>query len=242
MTTVVVLSGAGISAESGLNTFRGDGGLWEGLRIEDVATPEAWARDPGRVLDFYNQRRRQVRAAEPNAAHRALVDLEQAYEVHVITQNVDDLHERAGSSRVLHLHGEIMIARSTRNPRIARHLGTADIHLGDTCPLGSQLRPHVVWFGEEVPALPEAARIVSLADIFVCVGTSLQVYPANSLIFATRPQARRIVIDPDMPDLVPQDACECIAQPASTGVPQLVARLLEEARGERAAPVTRRSP
>lgn len=196
---------------------------------------------PGAVLHVVRhvlRRRRQVRAAEPNAAHRALLELEQAYEVHVITQNVDDLHERAGSTNVLHLHGEIMIARSTRNPRIARHLGTADIHLGDTCPLGSQLRPHVVWFGEEVPALPEAARLVSQADIFLCVGTSLQVYPANSLVFATRRTARRIVIDPEVPDLLPHDVCECIAEPASTGVPAVVARLLEQAGGE---PVTRRS-
>lgn len=226
MKTVVVLSGAGISAESGLKTFRGDGGLWEGHRVEDVATPEAWVRDPALVLEFYNQRRRQVRAAQPNAAHKALVELEQAYDVHVVTQNVDDLHERAGSSKVLHLHGEILLARSTRDPNYTKHLGDADIQLGDTCPLGSQLRPHVVWFGEDVPALEDAAKIVSRADVFLCVGTSLQVYPANSLIFATPRRARRIVINPEVPDLVPQDVCECIAKPASEGVPELVASLL----------------
>ena len=226
MTTIVVLSGAGISAESGLKTFRGDGGLWEGHRVEDVATPEAWARDPALVLEFYNQRRRQVRAAQPNAAHKALVALEQAYDVHVVTQNVDDLHERAGSSQVLHLHGEILLARSTKDPHVTRHLGDADIALGDTCPLGSQLRPHVVWFGEDVPALEAAARIVSRADIFLCVGTSLQVYPANSLIFATPRRAQRIVINPDVPDLVPRDVCECIATPATEGVPALVESLL----------------
>jgi NAD-dependent deacetylase len=231
MKTVVALSGAGISAESGLKTFRGDGGLWEGHRVEDVATPEAWARDPALVLEFYNQRRRQVRAAQPNAAHRALVDLERAYEVHVVTQNVDDLHERAGSTRVLHLHGEIMLARSTRDPSYTKHLGDADIQIGDICPLGSQLRPHVVWFGEDVPALEQAARIVARADVFLCVGTSLQVYPANSLIFATPRRARRIVINPEVPDLVPRDVCECIAKPACVGVPELAERLLREAAG-----------
>ncbi len=231
MKTIVVLSGAGISAESGLKTFRGDGGLWEGHRVEDVATPEAWARDPALVLEFYNERRRQVRAAQPNAAHKALVALEQAYDVHVVTQNVDDLHERAGSSRVLHLHGEILLARSTRDSNYTKCLGDADIALGDTCPLGSQLRPHVVWFGEDVPALEDAAKIVSRADIFLCVGTSLQVYPANSLIFVTPRRARRIVVNPEVPDLVPQDVCECIAKPASEGVPELVASLLSAAAG-----------
>jgi NAD-dependent deacetylase len=229
--TIVVLSGAGISAESGLKTFRGDGGLWEGHRVEDVATPEAWARDPALVLEFYNQRRRQVRGAQPNAAHEALVDLERAYEVHVVTQNVDDLHERAGSTRVLHLHGEIMLARSTRDPSYTKHLGDADIQIGNVCPLGSQLRPHVVWFGEDVPALEQAARIVARADVFLCVGTSLQVYPANSLIFATPRRARQIVINPEVPDLVPRDVCECIAKPACVGVPELAERLLREAAG-----------
>ncbi len=231
MKTIVVLSGAGISAESGLKTFRGDGGLWEGHRVEDVATPEAWARDPALVLEFYNQRRRQVRGAQPNAAHEALVDLERAYEVHVVTQNVDDLHERAGSTRVLHLHGEIMLARSTRDPSYTKHLGDADIQIGNVCPLGSQLRPHVVWFGEDVPALEQAARIVARADVFLCVGTSLQVYPANSLIFATPRRARQIVINPEVPDLVPRDVCECIAKPACVGVPELAERLLREAAG-----------
>jgi NAD-dependent deacetylase len=223
---LVVFTGAGISAESGLQTFRGDGGLWEGHRVEDVATPEAWAKDPALVLEFYNVRRRKVRAAQPNAAHRALVDLESAYDVRIITQNVDDLHERAGSTHVLHLHGEILYARSTREPSHTGYLGDRDIALGDTCPLGSQLRPHIVWFGEQVPTLDEAARIVSQADIFLCVGTSLEVYPANSLIFATPRQARRIVVNPEVPDLVPRDVCECIAKTACEGVPELVASLL----------------
>lgn len=226
MKKVVVLTGAGISAESGLQTFRGDGGLWEGHRVEDVATPEAWAKDPGLVLEFYTQRRRKVRAAQPNAAHQALVELESGYDVRIVTQNVDDLHERAGSRRVLHLHGEILYARSTRNPDYTHHLGDTDIALGDTCPLGSQLRPHIVWFGEMVPAMDEAARIVSQADIFLCVGTSLQVYPANSLIFATPRRARRIIVNPEVPELVPEDVCECIAKTACEGVPELVTSLL----------------
>ncbi len=226
MKTIVVFTGAGISAESGLQTFRGDGGLWEGHRVEDVATPEAWARDPALVLEFYNVRRRHVRASQPNAAHSALVDLERAYDVRIVTQNVDDLHERAGSKKVLHLHGEILHSRSTRDPSLTQHLGDRDIALGDTCPLGSQLRPHIVWFGENVPALDEAARIVSQADIFLCVGTSLEVYPANSLIFAAPRRARRIVVNPKVPDLVPADICECIAKTACEGVPELVASLL----------------
>jgi NAD-dependent deacetylase len=228
MKKVVVFTGAGISAESGLKTFRGDDGLWEGHRVEDVATPEAWARNPALVLEFYNERRRQVRAAQPNAAHRALVDLERGYDVSIVTQNVDDLHERAGSTRVLHLHGEVLYARSTRNPDCVRHLGDADIALGDHCPAGSQLRPHIVWFGEMVPAMDEAAMIVSQADIFLCVGTSLQVYPANSLIFAAPRRVRRIVVNPEVPDLVPTDTCECIAETACEGVPELVASLLHE--------------
>lgn len=193
MNRVVVLTGAGISAESGLKTFRGDGGLWEGHRVEDVACPE-----------------------------------EAAYDVRIVTQNVDDLHERAGSRHVLHLHGEILYARSTKDPSYTKHLCEADIALGDTCPLGGQLRPHIVWFGDEVPALEEAARIVSQADIFLCVGTSLQVYPANSLIFATRQKARRILVNPEIPELAPKEACECIAKAASVGVPEIVETLLGE--------------
>lgn len=231
MKTAVVLTGAGISAESGLKTFRGADGLWEGHRVEDVACPEAWARDPNRVLRFYNERRRAVRAAQPNAAHRALVELERGYDVRIVTQNVDDLHERAGSRNVLHLHGEIMLARSTVNPGFVTHLDDSDIALGDRCPEGGQLRPHIVWFGEQVPAMEEAAEIVSRADIFLCVGTSLQVYPANSLIFATQRGARRVVINPDVPDLVPKDVCDCIATTACEGVPKVVETLLCEAIG-----------
>ena len=226
---VVVISGAGISAESGLKTFRGNDGLWEGHRVEEVATPSAWAADPARVLRFYNERRKQVRLARPNPAHRALAELEQGYHVDIVTQNVDDLHERAGSSRVLHLHGEIMLARSTIDAGCLVPLGDRDIALGDTCPLGGQLRPHVVWFGEEVPALAAAADLVAQADILLCVGTSLQVYPAASLVFLAADEARRIVIDPQIPDTITRTSFECLAKPASEGVPLVVAELLRHA-------------
>ena len=192
MKRVVVLTGAGISAESGLQTFRGPDGLWEGHRVEDVATPEAWAANPGLVLEFYNQRRRGVRQAQPNAAHLALVDLEGAYDVRIVTQNVDDLHERAGSSNVLHLHGEVRKARSTRDSSLIRDLDDSDIHLGDLCERGSQLRPHIVWFGEMVPAMDEAVELVAEADVLLVVGTSLQVYPAAGLVFEAPRRARRI--------------------------------------------------
>lgn len=226
---VVVISGAGISAESGLKTFRGDDGLWEGHRVEEVATPAAWAADPARVLRFYNERRNQVRAAEPNAAHRALAELERGYHVDIVTQNVDDLHERAGSSRVLHLHGEIMLARSAIDPGTLVPLGDRDIALGDCCPHGGQLRPHVVWFGEDVPAMQPAAELVSQADILLCVGTSLQVYPAASLVFLASDEARRIVIDPQIPETISRTTFECFAKPASEGVPLIVAELLRHA-------------
>ncbi|MGB0257031.1 MAG: Sir2 family NAD-dependent protein deacetylase [Coraliomargarita sp.] len=170
---IVVLTGAGISAESGLKTFRDAGGLWEGYRIEDVATPEAWFDAPDLVLEFYNMRRRQLYEVEPNAAHRALVELEKHHDVHIITQNVDNLHERAGSSQVLHLHGELDTARSTDDESLLIELHGRDIELGDKCPKGSQLRPHIVWFGESVPMMSEAERIVRQADVLLVVGTSL---------------------------------------------------------------------
>lgn len=229
MPRVVVLTGAGISAESGLQTFRGADGLWEGHRVEDVACPEAWARDPERVLRFYNERRRAVRQAEPNAAHRALVDLERAHEVRIVTQNVDDLHERAGSTQVLHLHGEIMLARSTRDPRLVRHLGDRDIQLGDLCERGSQLRPHIVWFGEMVPAMDEATDLVAGADVLLVVGTSLQVYPAAGLVFEAPARARRIVVNPEAPERAAGPGFEVVAKPATVGVPEVVAGLVARA-------------
>jgi NAD-dependent deacetylase len=199
---LVVLSGAGISAESGLGTFRDSGGLWENFRIEDVATPEAWRANPALVLEFYNLRRKANNEATPNDAHKVLAELEAHFDVEIITQNIDDLHERAGSSRVLHLHGEITKAKSS-GPNQERQyflISGNNIKLGDLCPDGFQLRPHVVWFGEEVPLLDDAAKIVAAADIFVVIGTSLNVYPAAGLIHAVSEGCICYAIDPkDIP-------------------------------------------
>lgn len=189
-----------MSAESGLKTFRDGDGLWEGHRVEDVATPEAWERDPETVLAFYNERRKQLRAAEPNAGHRALAALEERFEVEIITQNIDDLHERAGSRRVLHLHGELMWARSSVDEQLLYFLEDRDIQLGDRCEKGSQLRPHVVWFGEAVPAMEEAVPIVRRADVLIVVGTSLVVYPAASLAHFAPEGCRKYWVNPRMAD------------------------------------------
>jgi len=219
--TCVVLTGAGISAESGVKTFRDAGGLWEGTRPEDVATPEAWEADPEKVLRFYNMRRDQLRSVQPNAAHRALVELESVMAVHIITQNVDDLHERAGSRQVLHLHGELMQARSVVNSHYIVDLGEASIALGDTCPKGGQLRPNVVWFGEAVPAIPEAIGIVQRADILLVIGTSLQVYPAAGLIDFAPGHCRKVIIDPKIPEVAGL-GFEAIPENAVAGVPKCV--------------------
>lgn len=229
MERIVVLTGAGISAESGLQTFRGSGGLWEGHDVYEVATPEAWARNQKLVLDFYNWRRDDARKAQPNAAHKALVRLEQKYHVSIITQNVDDLHERAGSSEILHLHGELLKARSTLDPDLVYDLGEKNIQLGDSCELGSQLRPHIVWFGENVPAIYDAVEIAVEADILLVIGTSLNVYPAASLLPAARNARRIFVVDPDMPPMVQgDDSVSCIEKTAVEGVPPLVEQLLQE--------------
>lgn len=217
---VVVLSGAGISAESGISTFRDSDGLWERYRIEDVATPEAWHRDPALVLDFYDQRRAQVRAAEPNAAHLALARLQDVAEVNIVTQNIDDLHERAGSRNVLHLHGEIMLGRSTVPPFETFPI-SGNIKMGDLCPRGSQIRPHVVWFGEEVPMLSQAARMVQKADVLLVVGTSLQVYPAAGLVQHTSAGCQIILIDPNAPRINGLDVMT-IKEKAGVALPRLV--------------------
>ncbi|NLF43459.1 MAG: NAD-dependent deacylase, partial [Bacteroidales bacterium] len=175
---VVVLSGAGISAESGIKTFRDSDGLWENHNVNDVATPQAWKRNPELVQQFYNERRKQLSEVKPNDAHYALVKLEEKYDVQVITQNVDDLHERAGSSKVLHLHGELKKARSTKDENLIYDIKGWELKMGDLCEKGSQLRPHIVWFGEAVPMIDTAALLSSKADIFIVVGTSLNVYPA----------------------------------------------------------------
>lgn len=179
---LVVLSGSGISAESGLRTFRDNGGLWENHRVEEVATPQAFQRNPEMVLRFYNQRRVQLGEVSPNRAHQILAELEAHFQVNIVTQNVDDLHERVGSKNILHLHGELRKVRSTKDPNYIKDIGYTELHLGDPCPQGGQLRPHIVWFGEDVPLIPQAAEIVSNADILVIVGTSLQVYPAAGLV------------------------------------------------------------
>jgi NAD-dependent deacetylase len=196
MKRLVVLSGAGISKESGIPTFRDNDGLWKSFRFEDVASPLAWRRDPQLVLDFYNFRRKAVIEAKPNYAHLALENLEKNFEVYIITQNVDDLHERAGSTKILHLHGEIRKARSTADESIIVEIDGADLNLGDVCPLGSQLRPHIVWFGEHVSSIAEAVEITKTADIFLVIGTGLQVYPAASLVDYVPESALKFVIDP----------------------------------------------
>ena len=223
---IVVLSGAGISAESGIPTFRGSGGLWFSHRIEDVATPEAFARDPGLVLDFYNQRRTQLQHVRPNEAHKALVRLEQGRRVSVVTQNVDNLHERAGSSSVLHLHGQLCRARSSVDPEWSVDIGYRPIHLGDLCPLGSQLRPDVVWFGEPVPMMDRARSVVAKADMLIVVGTSLAVYPAAFLVHDAPASARIVVIDPQaVSDKIP--GATVYRDTAARRVPRLVDELLQ---------------
>ena len=192
---LVVLTGAGISAESGIKTFRDADGLWEGHNVMDVATPEGWNKNPELVLDFYNQRRRQLYEVQPNLGHQILAELETDFEVHIITQNVDDLHERAGSTKVLHLHGELLKVRSLHPPYIIMDWET-DLYLGNIDSNGNQLRPHIVWFGEEVPALEEAVTIVEKADILIIIGTSLQVYPAAGLMNYAHPEIPVYYIDP----------------------------------------------
>ena len=196
---LIVLTGAGMSVESGLSTFRGGGGLWDNHKVEDVATPEAWFRNPKLVLDFYNYRRKELLGAQPNAGHLALAELESEYEVRIITQNVDNLHERAGSSSVLHLHGELMKVRSTGPGEEVYDLTAEnyETHPGDTCPRGYQLRPHIVWFGEAVPEMDHAIRLVEQSDMLLIIGTSMQVYPAAGLIHYVRSGVPVYLIDPN---------------------------------------------
>ncbi len=193
---LVVLTGAGMSAESGLSTFRDAGGLWDKYPVEQVATPEGFQADPALVLDFYNQRRAQLNEVQPNLGHQLLVELESDYEVQIITQNVDNLHERAGSLNVLHLHGELIKVRSTRYPELIYDIGTKAVHLGDLCEKGAQLRPHIVWFGEAVPAMEEAADLAAQADVFLVIGSSLNVYPAAGLIAYAKREIPKYLIDP----------------------------------------------
>jgi len=225
MQKLVVLTGAGISAESGISTFRDSGGLWEQYRIEDVATPEAWKKDKALVLEFYNQRRKQLLQCKPNNAHKRLVDLEQYFDVHIITQNVDDLHERAGSKNVLHLHGELRKAQSSVDPSLVYPIDGWELKLGDKCEKGSQLRPFIVWFGEPVPMMNKAIDLTEKADIFVVIGTSLQVYPAASLLQYVRPQIPIFIIDPN--DVYSWRKATHIKEKASVGVEKLISLLRE---------------
>ncbi len=224
---LIVLTGAGISAESGLKTFRDSDGLWEGHSIEDVATPQGWHKDQELVLNFYNERRRDGLNAKPNAGHLALKDLEKYFDVQIITQNVDNLHEKAGSTKVLHLHGEIFKSQSTRNPDLVYDMDGWELKMGDKCELGSQLRPFIVWFGEAVPMIEPAVALSQEADIFVVVGTSLAVYPAASLVYYAPPKTPIFVVDPKIPDMENTKNVTFIEEPASTGVETLKKLLVE---------------
>ena len=221
---IAILTGAGISAESGIRTFRGADGLWEDHRIEDVASPDGWNRDKSLVLRFYDERRTQVRRALPNAAHLALVELEREFRTDIITQNIDDLHEKAGSAHILHLHGEILKARSSGDETHVVPLEQDTIPLGWTCPKGFQMRPHIVWFGEAVPMLEQAAGIVAMADIVIIVGTSMNVYPAAGLVHYARPDATLIAVDPD--DIPLPSGVVHVKEKAGKGVPLVVGELL----------------
>ncbi len=239
MKKIVVLTGAGISAESGLKTFRDSDGLWEGYNVYDVATPEAWRKNPAMVQEFYNLRRKGVIEAIPNDAHIAIAQLEKYFDVQIITQNIDDLHERAGSSKVLHLHGEIKKSQSTRNPNLVYNIKGWQLQMGDLCELGSQLRPFIVWFGESVPLIEDAAYLASQADIFVVVGTSLVVYPAAGLLNVIDEQIPVYIVDPGEPSFLPavrglgrqagtsRKNITFIKEKATTGVAKLIEEILK---------------
>jgi len=228
MKKLVVLSGAGISAESGIPTFRDAGGLWEGYDVTEVASPEGWAANPGLVLDFYNQRRKKAREVKPNRGHEIIAALEQHFDVTVITQNIDDLHERAGSTNVIHLHGSLFEARSTVDESLIYPIEDWALNLGDTCERGSQLRPNIVWFGEMVPMMEVAARIASQAEIFIVVGTSLVVYPAAGLVNYVPYETMKYIVDPKRPDIAALPYIKFIEEKASTGMEKVFAELVGE--------------
>lgn len=223
---IVVLTGAGISAESGLKTFRDADGLWEGHDVTEVATPQAWAKDRALVLEFYNQRRKQAMEVKPNPGHQTLAELEEFYDVVVITQNIDALHEKAGSSNVLHLHGEISKVRSSLDPDLVYDLDGWELKEGDQCAKGSQLRPHIVWFGEAVPMMEPAIQEVLSADIFIVAGTSLVVYPAAGLLDFIKPEVPKYVVDPKIPDIARGNNLYLYEEPASTGLPKVKEHLI----------------
>jgi NAD-dependent deacetylase len=219
---IVVLTGAGISAESGIQTFRDSDGLWENHKIEDVATPQGFEKNPAMVLDFYNYRRQQVLKAEPNLAHKILVEMQLKYDVQIITQNIDDLHERAGSKNVMHLHGEIVLCRTTNPTQPKFYEYKDDLKVGDKGADGFQLRPHIVWFGEDVPMMQAASNMVSTADIFVIVGTSLAVYPAANLVNYVPYNTPIFIVDKKLPDLPKLKNLTAIEKPATQGMVDLM--------------------
>ena len=226
---LVVLTGAGISAESGLKTFRGSDGLWEGYNIIDVATPEAWIKNPELVQRFYNERRTQILAAQPNAAHLALAKLEEYFDVTIITQNIDDLHERAGSTQIIHLHGIITYAQSNLNASLIYPIIGDEIKMGELCELGSQLRPHVVWFGEAVPMIEPAAFLCKEADLFMVIGTSLAVYPAAGLIDYVRKDVKKYIVDPVIPTVNGYQKIIKIEKSAQLGLEEVFTKLIADA-------------
>jgi NAD-dependent deacetylase len=225
MKKLVILTGAGMSSESGIRTFRDSGGLWEEHDVTEVATPMGWWKNKDLVLRFYNERRKQLAECKPNPGHTGLADLEKHFDVQIITQNVDNLHERAGSKNILHLHGELTKVRSTSDPALVYDIGYKDINQGDNCEKGSQLRPHIVWFGEDVPMMDEAVRITSGADIFVVIGSSLNVYPAAGLIGFSPAEASLWLIDPNDVYVPVNRKVEIIKEKASEGVAILTKRL-----------------
>ncbi|PLW93166.1 MAG: NAD-dependent protein deacylase [Marinilabiliales bacterium] len=225
---ICILSGAGMSADSGLRTFRDSNGLWKQYRFEEIASPRAWEATPDLVHEFYNMRRTQLGKVEPNAGHKALACLEDKYEVSIVTQNVDDLHERAGSSNILHLHGELRKARSDKNPDYVVDVEYGKLSVDDKCPDGHMLRPHIVWFGESVDAFDDAIEIVSSCDILIIIGTSLQVYPAASLMNYTSPEAEIYYIDPKAEQNLNLPNVKCIVGKASDKVPELVRELVRK--------------
>jgi NAD-dependent deacetylase len=224
---LVILTGAGMSAESGIRTFRDNDGLWEEHDVTEVATPMAWARDPVLVQRFYNERRKQLYECRPNRGHTGLAALEKYFDVHIITQNIDDLHEQAGSTNVLHLHGELKKSRSSVDPSLVYDIDGWELKMGDKCERGSQLRPHIVWFGEAVPAMEKAAELASSCEIFVVVGTSLNVYPAAGLLGYAPRDAAMWLIDPNDVPLPYNRKIEIIKEKAEVGVDLLSRRLLE---------------
>lgn len=226
MKKLVALTGAGVSAESGIPTFRGAGGLWEGYDVMEVATPEGWAKNPSLVLEFYNQRRKKALEVQPNQGHKVLAELENDFDVTIITQNVDNLHERAGSTSVVHLHGSLFESRSSVDDQLVYPIDGWELKMGDQCELGSQLRPNIVWFGELVYKMEEAVEYAMQADIFLVVGTSLQVYPAASLIQYTRPDTQKIIIDPKKPDYYVDKNIVFIEEGGGTGMVKVKGMLL----------------